>query len=870
MILFPTSPVWFSLKFINALRRHEKCVIKPSVRQAIAMCKLIFARFLNRGMCDIEDFFEVAVVTSPLENQDLARQIARDLLIYIDPTKNSFSSDLENINIFDYTKPKDLIDENQQDFSDLDEIYDDLQLLKDHFSEIKGLDLETMMESTFNTFFDKFAKELEEDPYKTALEVMERNAIVNFDKISDLKSLLGYAKDLLTKKINHLEPEDIDFAKKLGVLDEIIGKSSVHREKILSKFAKDRKSSKGDKEEIKKDNTVGFKKTLEDTFHKNFNDAIGFAEFALKGKILDVKGQETMKNLFKESLKQPNRNLNDLFNATKTLGSNLKFDKKELDEIINNSLDLPFKDALQSVKNYDQYFGGGLSDKYLEKVSKKLDDVDKKHNLEDIRKILTKNPTKIPAWRKLLSKTIDKEVQELKKSYSKPRVLNAQMKNLADNLIASQDDCTDYVCKAQLNNKIQDVVNKTTEIAVNKEVLRNLIKNFNEMGFLPNLDSIKKAGIKLKMTEAEILSLIEANFKYFKKMVEEHSSTYQGYKDYLKQLKITPQQVEQIIKSAMGAAPPKTTNLDAISALSEKYLSQVLNINERIGEAALDTALSSLGAGSGLDLLEQWFFSRHNISAKVKRKLKEIIKHIMIDLGIRSANSLIGSANSGPIVENVVIPYTPGDDFELIDLEETINNLLEGGKTVDLISNDDFLVAKTSQGLRCLVLELDISGSMTGQKLSQMALCATMLVYAFKPEELALTFFESNTHRVKNLDEDIELEKVVDELLDIQARGGTCINSALKWANHQFEKKARSKHKLNVLFTDADVFDFKNSLSELKKMSEKNVKFVMVVPKFNFSPVMAKKMVEEANGVLLTLNQWREFPKLISEIITNQ
>ena len=58
MIFFCTNPVWFSLKFINALRNHEKCLIKPSVRQASAMCKLIFARFLNRGMCDIEDFLE--------------------------------------------------------------------------------------------------------------------------------------------------------------------------------------------------------------------------------------------------------------------------------------------------------------------------------------------------------------------------------------------------------------------------------------------------------------------------------------------------------------------------------------------------------------------------------------------------------------------------------------------------------------------------------------------------------------------------------------------------------------------------------------------------------------------------------------------
>ncbi len=444
------------------------------------------------------------------------------------------------------------------------------------------------------------------------------------------------------------------------------------------------------------------------------------------------------------------------------------------------------------------------------------------------------------------------------------------MKNYADILIGKKDNCTDFVCRSQLNNKIQDVVNQSTELAISKENLRNLVKDFNEMGFMPQFDSIKKAGKRLNMTDAEILSLIEADYKYFKQMVEERSANYQGYRDYLKQLKLSPQQVNQVTRAALGDNPPQSTNLDALSALNERYLSQVLNTAEEMGDQALDMAFSSLGAGSGLDLLEQWFFSRHNISAKVKTKLKEIIKQIMIDLGIRSANSLIGSANSGPIVENIVIPYTPGDDFELIDLEETVSSLLEGGKTVETITNDDFLVSKTTQGLRCLVMELDISGSMTGQKLSQMALCTTMLVYAFKPEELALTFFESNTHRIKDLDQEIELEKVVDELLDISARGGTCINSALKWANHQFEKKARSKHRLNILFTDADVFDFKNSMKELKKMSEKDIKFVMVVPKFGFSPVMAKKMVEEANGVLLTLNQWRDFPKLISEIITNQ
>jgi len=874
MIIFPQNPVWFSLKLISALRSHENCTYKPSIRQAIAICKLILARFLNRGVCEAEDFIDIAVVTSPLENQDLARLLARDLLSFSESSKNVISRNRSGSDIFDATKAKDLLNNAGIDFSGLDEIYDDLEFLHNHFNEIENLDLEAIMDSTFNNFFDKFRDKLEEDPYKTALDVIDKNAIANFDKMKDLKSLLEYAKDLLRKKINHLEPEDIGFARKLGILEEIIAKSKIPRERILSEFAKDhitggkKDSKKSEHRENSKEDE--FKKKLKKSFQKSFHEALNVADFAVKGKMLDSKGQAVISDLFKDSLSKPDRNLDDLFNATKIMGSNLGLENQQLDDIVKNSSDLPFKDAYQSVKNYDQYFGGNLSKKYLENINNDLDNVCSKSKAEEIRNHLIKNPTKIPAWRKLISNLIDKEVQSLKKDYNNDEVLNAQMKNLADTLIAKQGDCTDFVCRTQLNNKIRDVVNESTELATTKENLRNYIKNFNEMGLLPNMDSIKKAGKRLKMTDAEILSLIEADYKYFKEMVKERSSTYQSYRDYLKQLKLSPQQVEEIAKMAIGSNPPHSTNQEALSALNERYLSQVLNMAERMGDQALDTAFSSLGAGSGLDLLEQWFFSRHNVSAKVKRKLKEIIKHIMIDLGIRSANSLIGSANSGPLVENIVIPYTLGDDFELIDLEETISNLLEGGKTVDTISNEDFLVSRTTQGLRCLVLELDISGSMTGQKLSQMALCATMLVYAFKPEELALTFFESNTHKVKNLDEEIELEKVVDELLDIQARGGTCINSALTWANHQFEKKARSKHRINILFTDADVFDFNNSIKELKKMSEKDIKFVMVVPKFNFSPVMAKKMVKEANGVLLTLNQWRDFPKLISEIITDR
>ncbi|MFX1448296.1 MAG: hypothetical protein ACFFCG_09175, partial [Promethearchaeota archaeon] len=201
MIIFPQSPVWFSLKFITVMRNHEKCMYKPSIRQAIAICKLIIARFMNRGQCEIEDFVEIAVVTSPLENQALAHKIATELLSYSDPTKNRVSSDMLKSDMFGSETAQDLLDELTLDLSELDEIHDDFELLDNFFNELEDLDLEQLIDESLNDFFDKFADQLEEDPYKTALKFIDNNAVANFNQFNNLDAFLDYARELLKKKI---------------------------------------------------------------------------------------------------------------------------------------------------------------------------------------------------------------------------------------------------------------------------------------------------------------------------------------------------------------------------------------------------------------------------------------------------------------------------------------------------------------------------------------------------------------------------------------------------------------------------------------------------------------------------------------------
>lgn len=139
-----------------------------------------------------------------------------------------------------------------------------------------------------------------------------------------------------------------------------------------------------------------------------------------------------------------------------------------------------------------------------------------------------------------------------------------------------------------------------------------------------------------------------------------------------------------------------------------------------------------------------------------------------------------------------------------------------------------------------------------------------------RKDELAIKFFESDTHILKEMDQKIELEELADELLNITARGGTRIQSALEWARRQFKEKSGSREKLNVLFTDAEIYDINQAIEELRIMRSLGVDFILVCPETQFNLNEAKKMAKIAGGQLLTIKDYEEFPKLISEIIKSK
>jgi len=372
----------------------------------------------------------------------------------------------------------------------------------------------------------------------------------------------------------------------------------------------------------------------------------------------------------------------------------------------------------------------------------------------------------------------------------------------------------------------------------------------------------------LNIPEEEIHELIEPNYQLLKKMIEKNKADFQRISNLMNQIQdqLNPDRLKELMSSALAS-----NNRDAMGALGHFNLNEAVKAANQVGgKEGQEKMISCLSAGSGENLLKQWFIHRNNLASGPKTKIKELAKKMLIDLGIYYSRARLGSANTGPIPINIVRPYTIGDDFENIDLEETIYNLLEKGKKLDHIKYEDFYVSETAKGMRSVCFELDISGSMSGDKLAYMTICATMLVYGLRKDELAISFFESDTHVLKEMNKKVDLEKLAEDLLTISARGGTRIQSALEWARKQFKENSSSREKLNVLFTDAEIYDIQQAMEELRMFRSLGIYFILVCPETSFDLKEAEKMVKVAGGQLLTIKDWNEFPKLISDIIKSR
>lgn len=825
MGVFPEDPCDFALEFIRRMRNHPDIALIPSSRQVLSIPKMILSRFYRKGSLTPNDFIEISMVTSYPDNQDLAKSIAFDILFphYIKET----SSDLfEEINIKD---------DNVLE----DQIKSEMEQLQDLIDEIENKSLESNAIKEIDSFLDEINRHEQEEPYRSAMNFFNDESELYRQQITSLEQLLEEAKNRLIQKINSLKPQDIEAGNKLGMSKLIQEKALREWEKITSK-ALSKENIQSDLEKLYTPDRV--------------EDLIQTIKFLKDTHALP---REEIQKL-KENLSDQIKNLDQLFNAAKNLGELPKFNPERL---LSNSLKQPsFEHEFNLANSLDQYYGTDLRAELLKMYEKQIKGPEMRLSLEQLAEHAMANKS----WNSLFSQALQSAIKD---AYDQPKV-NEALKSLAHQVQQLQKTARNMHSSQKIAQSLPELVKKALESSNSSDQLKNSVEFLRNIGLNPESLDIRKIGQKLGMSEEDIAELIEPNYQLLKKLTENKKANFQQLSNLMQQLsdQLDIQKIKELTTIALDSE-----NRDALGALGHFDLGEALESAKQIsGKDGENLLISSLTAGNGENLLKQWFIHRDRLPHTSKDKVKEQAKALLIELGVYYSRARLGSSVMGPIPINSVRPYTVGDDFENVDLEETIFHILEKGKKLEHINYDDFFVYETAKGLRNAVIELDVSGSMDGDKMAQMAICATMLVYGLQKDEIALCFFESDTHVLKKLDEDIDLEKLADELLDIKAEGGTRIQKALEWAREEFNKNSSSREKLNIIFTDAEVFDLEQAIEQLKILRSIGVNSIVVCPESQFNLKEAEKMARIAGGRLLTIKEWEDFPKLIADIIKSK
>lgn len=172
-----------------------------------------------------------------------------------------------------------------------------------------------------------------------------------------------------------------------------------------------------------------------------------------------------------------------------------------------------------------------------------------------------------------------------------------------------------------------------------------------------------------------------------------------------------------------------------------------------------------------------------------------------------------------------ITPFQQGEDPDLIDEERSLDNILDLGRSIDEIRYDDFMMRQRDRQKRTIIYILDISNTMFYDleginSISYSVLSLVPLMWGLRREKHGLCLYESNSHIVKDLYEEINIMPALEDLIgmvtmtttEMEKRfsgglskmtwGGTVPGKSLQWAYEQITDISDRSDRLVFIFSD--------------------------------------------------------------------
>ena len=877
----------FAVVFVREARRDPPKYLRSglfSSRQSVAITKMGISRILQTGNpLGLNELIQLAVITSPPEAQGYAEMIALRVLLgderegFVDaaagalrtskpqpaiPTKGSLGSIQAQLQRYDLK---------------LKELIESLDLLK-------SIDLEK------DKIRMKFASKLEAQLFQQAREKLTdeermklaqlrvafeliggRDGIMNMG-ISSTQDMLEAAKRRMLQSIPRMDPELLAQAHMLGLSQQISNLALNPDTKLLAsimemtitpidvKLLKQVKLSQLDQA---LDALQEYQSLMKRTGLTQDTQAPFILELYKKiGELIRVKATS----------------LDDIINHPDLFSG--KTDRDDLLKLLQGSSETGDPLTFLSKANLvDQLMGTDLTSHAARLIGEKFRKITPEQILQ--------NPTQCAEWLELLSQSLEnlhnpsmnelsQLIQKIENIRQHPEIgefmtveLESEqvsqllkmigMASSVDTLIQTGELAQQVNQNVRMKQRFGERFDDLLSSIDTKDMLLNMTETARQMGWPMNVTNLRQMGENLGMNQSEISRLIGSVFDYIKELIETQNPSFERIESLMKGTTFTDAEFDELVCKSV-----EHSSAGGLGALAARNL---LKTSRGVPQSHQPLMEQAIGAGPGENLLKMWFMYGRDLPHWLREPVKDAAKKVAIDLGKKKASALIGSSEAGILPNGAIRPYMLGDDPDTIDIDETLSNILASGKPHDQVTTDDFIVRRLVSGRRCVVFLVDISGSMSGAPLASATLATAMLLSAFARDELGLAFFESDSHVVCEVGKPVDVDDVMDEVLDMQARGGTQMQAALQWAEDQF-KEAGSQDRMLIMLTDAYIGDFARSEIHFHNMTDMSVTSVLVVPGSTYGIGNFQAIVQAADAHLVPIEDWENFPEVVSEILS--
>ncbi len=228
-----------------------------------------------------------------------------------------------------------------------------------------------------------------------------------------------------------------------------------------------------------------------------------------------------------------------------------------------------------------------------------------------------------------------------------------------------------------------------------------------------------------------------------------------------------------------------------------------------------------VGVGPGEDRILK--FGAKALKEERDEKMRRLLAHLLKEKLMKLGRELERKDDWSRFAS--VRPFQPGEDTDSIEEDRSLENILDLGRKIEEIRPEDFMMLKRKKRNRSIIYIQDISNTMFYDyeginSVNYSVLSLIPLMWGLRNDKWGLILYESNSHVIKDLTDEMDLEPILEQLLDMitmtttqmefrfrgtidgSTWGGTIPNKSIQWAYEQLSEAPERSDRICFYFSD--------------------------------------------------------------------